>query len=203
MYVTDAQAPRGRFRSTSTVRFSALERMRSSGPSASSIQLRPTGSSSSTGRFTAWSFDLMATRSAGSATRAAPESVPRTSPGTAANASPSPTGELSRPTVQLRRHEPVVDRQEVGRCRRRLSLPSGRGLSTAPPGGSTSWTPSLKNAGVRSQRTPVDRLRSGGGGDPGEFALPAGLAIDPENRIWVADSANHRIQVFDYVGDVP
>ena len=37
------------------------------------------------------------------------------------------------------------------------------------------------------------------GNDPGQFMMPAGLTID-ENRIYVADSLNSRIQIFDYVG---
>jgi DNA-binding beta-propeller fold protein YncE len=32
---------------------------------------------------------------------------------------------------------------------------------------------------------------------PGEFIQPRGLAIDEQDRIWVADACNHRIQVFD------
>ena len=33
----------------------------------------------------------------------------------------------------------------------------------------------------------------------GEFWLPAGIAIDTEDRIWVADAGNRRIQVFAYM----
>ncbi len=39
--------------------------------------------------------------------------------------------------------------------------------------------------------------RIGVGSDPGEFAEPTGIAIDRENRIYIADSANKRVQVFD------
>jgi hypothetical protein len=35
---------------------------------------------------------------------------------------------------------------------------------------------------------------------PGEFALPSGLAIGPENQIYIADAFNHRVQVLKYVG---
>ena len=35
------------------------------------------------------------------------------------------------------------------------------------------------------------------GSGPGQFADPTGIAIDKENRIYVADSANKRVQVFD------
>jgi sugar lactone lactonase YvrE len=40
----------------------------------------------------------------------------------------------------------------------------------------------------------------GSGTAPGEFALPNGIAIGADNRIYVADSLNHRIQVFQYIG---
>lgn len=40
------------------------------------------------------------------------------------------------------------------------------------------------------------------GRDPGEFWLPAGVYVDRvTNRIWVADSYNRRVQVFEYVPD--
>ena len=35
---------------------------------------------------------------------------------------------------------------------------------------------------------------------PGQFVMPQGAAIDPWGRIWVADSLNNRIQVFDING---
>jgi DNA-binding beta-propeller fold protein YncE len=44
-------------------------------------------------------------------------------------------------------------------------------------------------------------LQWGGPGEGvGQFRRPQNLAIDGENRIWVADSCNHRIQVFDAQG---
>ena len=36
--------------------------------------------------------------------------------------------------------------------------------------------------------------------EPGEFLRPRALAIDDQDRIYVADSCNHRIQVFDTQG---
>jgi hypothetical protein len=33
---------------------------------------------------------------------------------------------------------------------------------------------------------------------PGQFWLPNGIFIDHNNRLWVADSYNRRVQVFDY-----
>ena len=34
----------------------------------------------------------------------------------------------------------------------------------------------------------------------GEFQLPAGLFIDHDDRVFVVDSFNRRVQVFHYVG---
>jgi DNA-binding beta-propeller fold protein YncE len=39
------------------------------------------------------------------------------------------------------------------------------------------------------------------GQGPGEFWLPGGLAVDSRNRIYVADSFNKRIQVFESLED--
>ena len=41
------------------------------------------------------------------------------------------------------------------------------------------------------------------GSEPGEFSRPQALALDQEGRLWVADSCNHRIQVFDVSGERP
>jgi hypothetical protein len=44
-------------------------------------------------------------------------------------------------------------------------------------------------------------LQWGSHGDaPGQFSRPQGLAIDDQERIWVADACNHRIQLFDNEG---
>lgn len=40
----------------------------------------------------------------------------------------------------------------------------------------------------------------GHGSEPGQFIRPQNMAIDEADRIWVADSCNHRIQVFDAQG---
>ena len=42
----------------------------------------------------------------------------------------------------------------------------------------------------------------GHGSQPGQLRLPQSLAVDEEDRIWVADAGNHRIQVFDGGGTV-
>ncbi|AMV38090.1 NHL repeat-containing protein [Planctomyces sp. SH-PL62] len=44
------------------------------------------------------------------------------------------------------------------------------------------------------------RQWGGHGYEPGEFLRPRALAIDEDDRIYVADSCNHRIQVFDVEG---
>lgn len=40
----------------------------------------------------------------------------------------------------------------------------------------------------------------GHGSEPGQFVRPQCMAIDADDRIWVADACNHRIQVFDSSG---
>ena len=40
----------------------------------------------------------------------------------------------------------------------------------------------------------------GRGRSPGQFARPQSLAVDAQDRVWVADACNHRIQVFDATG---
>jgi tripartite motif-containing protein 71 len=40
----------------------------------------------------------------------------------------------------------------------------------------------------------------GRGSEPGSFTWPRGIAVGPDNTIVVADSSNHRVQVFDSNG---
>lgn len=42
----------------------------------------------------------------------------------------------------------------------------------------------------------------GHGDEPGQFRRPQNLAVDGNDRIWVADACNHRIQVFSSSGDL-
>jgi len=45
-------------------------------------------------------------------------------------------------------------------------------------------------------------LEWGGHGDrPGEFVQPRSLVMDRQDRLWVADACNHRVQVFDVSRD--
>jgi DNA-binding beta-propeller fold protein YncE len=46
------------------------------------------------------------------------------------------------------------------------------------------------------------RQWGGHGYDPGQFLRPRALAIDANDRLYVADSCNHRIQVFDTAGNL-
>jgi DNA-binding beta-propeller fold protein YncE len=39
------------------------------------------------------------------------------------------------------------------------------------------------------------------GGGPGQFNLPAGLYVDAEDRLYVADSFNRRVQIFQYLAE--
>jgi DNA-binding beta-propeller fold protein YncE len=44
----------------------------------------------------------------------------------------------------------------------------------------------------------------GGHGDAlGQFARPQSITLDAHDRLWVADSCNHRVQVFDATGSEP
>lgn len=46
-------------------------------------------------------------------------------------------------------------------------------------------------------------LQWGGHGQaPGQMIRPQGIAVDGQDRVWVADSCNHRIQVFDSKGNL-
>lgn len=40
----------------------------------------------------------------------------------------------------------------------------------------------------------------GHGSEPGQFSRPQNLALDEQDRLWVCDACNHRIQVFDANG---
>ena len=42
---------------------------------------------------------------------------------------------------------------------------------------------------------------AGGKVGPGKFSLPAGMHVDKNNQIFVADQYNQRVQIFDYLGN--
>jgi DNA-binding beta-propeller fold protein YncE len=49
---------------------------------------------------------------------------------------------------------------------------------------------------VLDQTGRVLQTWGGQGGDPGQFRSPAGIALDEDGRVYVADTKNNRIQVF-------
>ena len=56
--------------------------------------------------------------------------------------------------------------------------------------------------GTATYTPPEFALKWGTPGDgPGEFAAPEGIAIGPNGRIYVADTNNHRVQVFSSEGE--
>ena len=50
-----------------------------------------------------------------------------------------------------------------------------------------------------AQATPPSWTQGEEGSGPGEFWLPSGIFIDTQDRIWVCDSYNRRLQVFQYL----
>jgi uncharacterized protein (TIGR03663 family) len=52
-------------------------------------------------------------------------------------------------------------------------------------------------------RRPLAAMRTWGvqGSGPGQFEDPRGIAVGPEGRVYVSDSGNHRVQVFDGEGE--
>ena len=92
-----------------------------------------------------------------------------------------------------------------------LPLPGGEGRgegeqSARPPTAVDETTPTTSSNNAYAgwdARTPVARfMRSFGraGTGPGEFNRPEGLCVDAQDRVYVADSCNHRIQIFSRDG---
>ena len=73
----------------------------------------------------------------------------------------------------------------------------------AHPNGDIYVTDGYRNARVHRFTRDGKFVTSWGtpGKGPGEFHLPHSLAIDPEGRLYVADRANKRIQIFTPSGD--
>ena len=100
-------------------------------------------------------------------------------------------GQLSLPravAVDSRREIFVSEYQEIERVQKFAFDPSASG----PPTGST-------QAALRSPPRWISTIGQAGTA-PGEFNRPEGLCIDAQDRLYVADSCNHRIQIFSSDG---
>jgi len=86
--------------------------------------------------------------------------------------------------------------ERVQRFQMVLPLPKGEGRGEGEETLPASQTPSGKTAAS------IQFLDSFGhaGTGPGEFNRPEGLCVDAQDRVYVADSCNHRIQIFSSDG---
>ena len=86
--------------------------------------------------------------------------------------------------------------ERVQRFQRLLPLPKGEGRGEGEETAPSSQAPSGKTAAS------IHFLNSFGhaGTGPGEFNRPEGLCVDAQDRVYVADSCNHRIQIFSSDG---
>jgi DNA-binding beta-propeller fold protein YncE len=73
---------------------------------------------------------------------------------------------------------------------------------TVSPRGEIFVTDGYGNARVHRFSAEGKLLASWGepGGGPGEFRIPHGVGVDDENRVYVADRENNRVQIFDVEG---
>lgn len=74
----------------------------------------------------------------------------------------------------------------------------------AHPNGDIYVTDGYRNARVHRFTRDGQLVKSWGapGKEPGEFHLPHSIAFDPDGKLYVADRANRRIQIFSPDGDV-
>ena len=72
-----------------------------------------------------------------------------------------------------------------------LFLPDGRLVATVPE---------LNKVLIMEQNGKIVGNFGGEGGEPGKFNRPTGVALSPEGQLFVVDSWNHRIQIFDPKG---
>ncbi|MCU7806474.1 MAG: 6-bladed beta-propeller, partial [Candidatus Thiodiazotropha sp. (ex Semelilucina semeliformis)] len=59
----------------------------------------------------------------------------------------------------------------------------------------------FNNVQIFNQKGQLMLALGGSGTGPGGFYLPAGAHVDQNNRIFIADQLNLRIQMFEYLGD--
>ncbi len=79
---------------------------------------------------------------------------------------------------------------------------NGGDSADAPPDvGAPGTTPIPQPMLPAEQQLPVDLVVGQPGDDPGAFNEPAGLTIDPQGNLYVADTFNHRVQKFDSEGN--
>jgi 4-amino-4-deoxy-L-arabinose transferase-like glycosyltransferase/sugar lactone lactonase YvrE len=107
--------------------------------------------------------------------------------------------------------------QDGGGCKIELywTPPGGEKALVSPeqlfPPGVELSIPSLPVSGPAAEATPVPPVPSVGkvtfagswgshGEGPGQFEEPRGVAVSPQGMVYVADTGNHRLQVFDQAG---
>ncbi|XP_052862640.1 RING finger protein nhl-1 isoform X2 [Anopheles cruzii] len=80
---------------------------------------------------------------------------------------------------------------------------NGVGSPTSPTAAAVAGIPGAAGMSPRTQYLQKRRqlFQIGGrGSEPGSFTWPRGIAVGPDNVVVVADSSNHRVQVFDSNG---
>src|SRR5581483_3327248 len=100
-------------------------------------------------------------------------------------------GELSMPravAVDSQREIFVSEYQEIERVQKFAFEPANPNSTSSPA-----------IAGLRSPPRYLGGFGHAGTG-PGEFNRPEGLCVDAQDRLYVADSCNHRIQIFNRDG---
>ncbi|MBI3852198.1 MAG: ABC transporter permease subunit [Verrucomicrobia bacterium] len=112
--------------------------------------------------------------------------------------------ENARPHLEPATNQPTPDPSQEGNHPTLRRSPPGRGegwvhgVSARNSFSGKSQPVSLPQDRENTSPTPVEWLGSFGqaGTGNGEFNRPEGLGIGPDDRIYLADSCNHRIQIF-------
>lgn len=110
------------------------------------------------------------------------------------------------------RNHVVLQFTPEGRLIRTLGSPSGRfsglpfnkpsHIAVSPNSGDVFVTDGYGNSRIHRFSSDGQFIESWGGvgTGPGEFVVPHNIVIDKEDRLYIADRENHRIQVFDASG---